>query len=179
MYRKRLFSIHVGGTCIVRLKRGLLLRIGLPHQRDRLLQQGLQHLHVDVLQSLHVEASLGGLVLAKPRYQLRLLREGAGHEVDRHVGFAWTESSQGCIAFMTARVGVVIDTEADDRGSPHMGLRAGELVHQLHQRAAVVAHGLAGLLGNEGFDTGGGGVGLVGLGHERAPALTANASRAG
>src|SRR5262245_17552829 len=52
-----------------------------------------------------------------------------------------------------------------DRWPVHVRLLAGEFVHQLHQRAAVVTHFLLRLLVDEGIDVGGGGVGLVGFGH--------------
>lgn len=141
-------------------------RPGLPCQRDRLLQQGLEHLHIDVVQALRVEAAFGGLALAQLRHQLGLLLEDAGRAVDHQLRRARAEGRQRRIALVAAGVGVVVVAVADDRRTIHVRLRAGELVHQFHQRAGIVAHFFLGLLVDEGIHAGGGGLGLVGFRHE-------------
>jgi hypothetical protein len=61
----------------------------------------------------------------------------------------------------------VVAAVTDHRGAPHARLLASDLMHQVHQRSAVIAEGFAGLFVYEGIDAGGGGVSLVGLpGHQ-------------
>src|ERR1017187_1285015 len=88
----------------------------------------------------------------------------ARHEIERHLSLAWREADEAAIAFMAAGVLVVVFAEADNAGAPHLGLQAGDVLHDFHDLEGVLALLCVGDFFQEGIDADGGWFGFL-FGH--------------
>jgi hypothetical protein len=87
-----------------------------------------------------------------------------GDEVEGEVGFSWAEADSRHLAFAASFVAVAVLSESDYGGAPHLGLDAGDALHELEEGVGVIA--TAGVLDTveKRFDAGSGFAGDV-LGH--------------
>src|SRR6187549_298573 len=102
-----------------------------------MLDEFAKHASVNVVELLDIEATHAALVLAELSHQ-RLVRQG-GPEIDDERGRARREAREARLAFVAARVAVVIAAESDDRRAPHLRRFPGDLAHHREQLVAVLA----------------------------------------
>ena len=83
-----------------------------------------------------------------PRFVLaelghELLVVDAGPEIDDEAAAARRKTREADVAFVAARIRVVVRAEADDRRAPHLRRRARDVLHHCDELVAVAAFDLA------------------------------------